>query len=151
MFGQYFCLKVSLFIILALYPAGCATLTTSKANLNEKPNGVRVYPPRIYLFVDAKTSASVVYLPDYARAYDIKPLTFLAKQDFTIEVPDGRLSKLTANQDGTAFLTFFASMTKEAAQVAKGVSKEVITGNFGLASGIYRLNDDGVTFTKVSQ
>lgn len=126
--------------------AGCATIVTTKANSDETPNGVRVYPLRVYLFVDNEKKASeLVWLPDYRRAYDIKPLTFLAKQDFTIEFADGgQLAKLTANQDTTSII----ELLKKAAELgAKGpgvpVGKEVIASNLGLPTGIYRLEDDG--------
>jgi hypothetical protein len=140
-------LKVVLGLAISVLSAGgCATVWTSDVkNLADTPSGVRVYAPRVYLMVDAAKAKSTIFVaPDFRRAYDVKPITVFAKQDFTIELNDGVLSKLTANQDTTAFLTFF----KEAAQLAaKGaglpVSQNTIDGSFGLKSGIYEVTDDG--------
>jgi hypothetical protein len=151
MFRHRFFLIVSL--LLALNVAGCATIITTKANPNENPNGIRVFPPRVYLFVDKeKEKSQLIYLPDYGRAYDIKPLTFLAKQDLTVEFGEGgQVAKFTANQDTTAII----ELLKRAAELAaKGlgvpVAKEVIQSNLGLESGIYRLEDDG-TWVRVTR
>ena len=133
-------------IIATVVVSGCATIVTNKANLNETPKGVRIYPPKVYLLVDTGVNkTTIVYLPDYSRAYDIKPLTIFAKQDFKIETDEGQLKALTANQDTTAMLTFLkeaAALAAKAAGVA--VSSTVINGTFGLESGIYQLGDDGV-------
>ncbi len=137
----------------AILFAGCATIRTEKVtDLNSRPEGVRVYPPRIYLAVDKEHNKSQLYiLPDYQRAYDIKPLTVLAKNDFSIELDDGKISKLTSNQDTTGILTFISQAGQAA---AKGAGLPVsggaaVEGSFGLASGIWRLGDDGV-FRKVN-
>ena len=125
---------------------GCATILTEKADLTQTPAGIRVYPPKVYLLVDTEERrTTLAYLPDYTRAYDVKPLTFLAQQDFKIEVDEGQIKALTSNQDTTAFLTFLkegATLAAKAAGVA--VSSTVINGTFGLPSGIYRLDDDGI-------
>src|SRR5206468_3210193 len=63
--------------------ASCATVLTQKADLAKKPNGVRVYPPKVYLMVDTvEKKTTLAYLPDYSRAYDVLPVTIFAKQDF---------------------------------------------------------------------
>jgi hypothetical protein len=114
--------------------------------LNKAPNGVRVYPPKVYLLVDTnEKKTTLAYLPDYSRAYDVKPLTVLAKQDFKIEVEEGQVKSLASNQDTTAFLTFMKEAATLAAKAAgAAVSSSVINGTFGLQSGIYWLNDQGV-------
>lgn len=133
-------------IIAAVVATGCATVVTNKANLNEAPQGVRIYPPKVYLLVDtAKGKTTIAYLPDYRRAYDLKPLTIFAKQDFKIETDGGQLTALTTNQDTTAMLTFLKEAAELAAKAAGyAVSSTVINGTFGLESGIYQLGDDGV-------
>lgn len=137
----------------AILFAGCATIRTEKVtDLNSRPEGVRVYPPKIYLAVDQPNNKSQVFvLPDYQRAYDVKPLTILAKNDFSIELDDGKISKLTSNQDTTGILTFINQAGQAA---AKGAGLPVggataVDANFGLASGIWQLGDDGV-FHKVN-
>jgi hypothetical protein len=138
-------MKTLKIIALSIGLTGCATITTQKADLAKDPDGVRVYPPRVCLLADEVEKRSVLaYLPDYRRAYDVKPITILAKQDFKIELDEGQLKALTSNQDTTAFLGFL----KEAANLAAraggvGVSSTVLNGTFGLKSGIYCLSDDG--------
>ncbi|MDO8334800.1 MAG: hypothetical protein Q7T35_09050 [Nitrosomonas sp.] len=138
--------KKNLIIVLIItLLTGCATIITEKADLTKAPSGVRIYPQIVYLAVDTQEKKStLMYLPDNARAYDIKPLTILAKQDFKIEVEEGQLKSLTSNQDTTAFLTFLKEAAQMAAKAAGApVSATVINGTFGLASGLYKLGDDG--------
>jgi hypothetical protein len=79
----------------------------------------------------------------------MKPTTIFAKQDFSVDIEEGQLKKLTANQDSTAFLNFFQGAVTTAAKAAGvAVSASPIEGTFGLKSGIYRLQDDG-TFLKI--
>lgn len=124
---------------------GCSTIVTEKAVLSAAPKGVRIYPPAVYFLVDTtEKKTTIAYLPDYQRAYDVKPLTILAKQDFKVDLDEGQLKSLTANQDTTAFLSFLKEAGVMAAKAAGvGVSSTVISGTFGLTSGVYRLGDDG--------
>ena len=122
---------------------GCATILTRKVtNVADEPEGIRVYPPKLYLFVDAqKGESSLITAPDFGNAYDVKPLTVFAKNEFKLEIDDGVVKAVTSNQDTTAFLTFF----KEAAQMAAkgaglGVSQSPLKGTFGLTTGIYVLD-----------
>jgi hypothetical protein len=134
------------FSALMVVVTACATITTHRANLAEKPDGVRVYPSKVYLFVDEEQhQTTIVYAPDFSRAYDIKPLTVLAKQDFKIEMEDSQLKTLTSNQDTTSIIELFKTAAQLGAKAAGlGVSAGSIKGTFGLKSGIYVLNDDGV-------
>ena len=84
--------------------SGCAMVVTKPADLAREPDGVRVYPPKVCLLVDAGANNTVIaYFPDPARAYDVKPL--LARHEFKIEVEEGQLKSLTSNQDTTFFLS----------------------------------------------
>lgn len=128
------------------WAAGCSTVITHQADLAQKPQGVRIYPPQVYLLVDAaERKSTLAYLPDFQRAYDVKPLTILAKQDFKVELDEGQLKSLTDNQDTAGFISLIkegASTAAKAAGVA--VSSTIINGTFGLSTGIYRLDDHGV-------
>ena len=137
---------VALAVVISGLFSGCATIITNTADLTKAPNGVRVYPPKVYLLVDTnEKKTTLAYLPDYSRAYDVKPLTVLAKQDFKIEVEEGQVKSLASNQDTTAILTFMKEAATLAAKAAgAAVSSSVINGTFGLPSGIYCLNDQGV-------
>jgi hypothetical protein len=133
-------------IMLAVAITGCATIVTKHPESPDKtPNGVRVYPPKVYLFVDkAANESQLLVLPDYKHAYDIKPLTILAKQDFKIDVDDGIVKALTSNQDTTAFLTVLTKAAELGAKAAGiPVSKQTLKGTFGLDEGVYELNDEG--------
>lgn len=133
-------------ILLCGWATGCATVITHKADLAQKPQGVRIYPPRVYLLVDTtERKSTLAYLPDFERAYDVKPLTILAQQDFKVELDEGQLKSLTDNQDTAGIISLIkegASTAAKAAGVA--VSSTVISGTFNLPTGIYRLDDHGV-------
>jgi hypothetical protein len=138
-------------MMLLTITGGCAEVSTKRvSDLNSTPQGVRVYAPRVYVLVDNATGASppkqttYFVLPDFRRAYDVSPTTILAKQTFKIELDDGQIKTLSADQDTTGFLTF----VKEAAQLgakAAGlpVSQQTIAGTGGLPDGLYVLDDDG--------
>ena len=131
--------------VLALL-AGCTTLVTRRANLDAPPQGVRIYPPRVYLLVDEeKPDATVLfYLPDYARAYDVKPVTFLARQDFKVELQDGQLKALTADQDTAPLLDLLGKTASAPLLRGPAASAPGLGATYGLKTGIYRLDDDGV-------
>jgi hypothetical protein len=131
---------------LAVGPVACATIVTRKADLGSAPDGIRVYPPKVCLLVDGAANSSVLAtFPDLARAYDVKPLTVLAKQDWKLELEAGQLTALTANQDSSAFPRFVT----EAAQLAAGAAGAGISasaafkGTFGFADGVHCMRDDG--------
>ena len=138
-------------IVLACLTSSCATIVTEKAELGSKPKGVRIYPPKVYLLVDTTANASTIaYVPDFQRAYDIKPLTVFAQQDFRIETDEGQLKSLVSSQDTTAILTFFQGAAELGARAAGvAVSSTTVNGSFGLESGIYLLGDDGM-FQKIT-
>jgi hypothetical protein len=135
--------RISILAAMLSALTGCATfLTRDVADLGTPPKGVRIYPPRVCLLV-GKSSAKLVSLPDFRRAYDVRPLTILAKQDFKVELSDGQLTALTSNQDTTAFLSFLGQAAKTAAEAAGGVSSSEIPGDIGIERGIYCFGDAG--------
>ena len=126
--------------------AGCATIVTREADLARAPDGIRVYPPKVCLLVDTGANATVIAtFPDLARAYDVKPLTILARQDWKLELEGGQLTALAANQDTSAFPRFLT----EAAQVAAGAAgagvsaSGALEGTFGFDDGVHCMRDDG--------
>lgn len=124
---------------------GCATFVVREAKPGEAPNGVRIYPPKLYLLVDSCEGKSrLLYAPDFANAYDVKPVTIFARQDFDVELDEGQLKKLTSNQDTTSILTFFQGAAEMAGKAAGvGVSSTSIDGTFGLADGVWTLDASG--------
>jgi hypothetical protein len=137
--------RILLMSVLASSLGACATFTTDKADLDKEPNGVRIYAPKVYLMVDeSQHRTTIALLPDYTRAYDVRPWTILSKQDFKIELEDGQLKTLTENADTTAILKFITDAAQLGAKAAGlPVSNSIVTGTFGLPSGVYTVTDDG--------
>jgi hypothetical protein len=128
----------------------CARIETRAAK-GPVPDGVRIYPPRVLLFVDAeydrgKGRSSLVVVPDLGNAYDVRQETFLAKNDLQVEVEDGMLRSFWNTIDTTPALAFFkgaGDVGAKTAGIATGVSAREMEGTFGLATGIYALRPDG--------
>ncbi len=135
-------------LLLALPLAGCATVSVN-AGRGPVPDGVRVYPPKVLLMVDAQYDGgrgrtSLVVLPDLGAAYDVRPVTVLAKNDFRIDLEDGMLKTLASGQDTTAILGLVKTAGELGAKAAgTGVSARDLEGSYGLATGIYVLRPDG--------
>jgi len=125
---------------------GCATLVTREADLAKAPDGIRIYPPKVCLLVDTGANATVIAtFPDLSRAYDVKPLTVLAKQELKLELDGGRLASFAASQDTTAFprlLTEAAALAAGAAGAGVAASG-ALEGTFGFDDGVHCLRDDG--------
>jgi len=140
---------LSIAIIACVLLSGCSTILSEKADLNKTSNGIRIFPPKIYFFVNNEQKTTYIYiLPDSTNAYDVKPLTILAKQELTLEINEGMISKLTANQDTTAFIELIKlAATKDAKQssapAAGALTQNSIGGTFGLPDGIYVLSERG--------
>ncbi len=140
---------LSIAIIVCVLLSGCSTILSERADLSKTANGIRIFPPKIYFFVNNEKKITQIYiLPDPTNAYDIKPLTILAKQEFTLELNEGMLSKLIANQDTTAFIELIKlAATKDAKQssvpAAGALTQNSIDGTFGLSDGIYVFSERG--------
>jgi hypothetical protein len=129
---------------------GCTSIKTSTARLDKPPRGVRVYPPAVYLFVDKARGSQYVVAPDYSRAYDVRPLTVFAQQDFGVELTDGVLSRYSGNQATTGPLAFLQKSSELGARAAGvAVSQVNLPGNFGYPDGIYRLNPQTGVFDRI--
>ena len=101
-----------LVVTVSIFLSGCAYVHTEKADLNSAPNGVRVFPSKLFIAVDQqKGQSTIFYGPDMAKAYDIKPMTIFAKNDFQVDVEDGQIKSMKSDQDSSGFLTFFQSIT----------------------------------------
>jgi hypothetical protein len=130
------------------FAAGCATIVTQPADLARAPEGVRVYPPQVCFLVDTRAndgegSTVIAYLPDFDRAYDVRPLTVLARQELRIELEQGRLAALTSSQDTSPLLSLLGK-TAELAAAGVGVSTSApLRGRFGFGDGVHCLRDDG--------
>jgi hypothetical protein len=136
--------------VAALAPVlfGCATISTSPGT-GPVPRGIRIYPPRILLLVDGeydggKGRSTLLVLPNLAEAYDVLPVTVLARNEFRIDVEDGMLKSLQSGQDTTAPIALLKSAGETAARAAGvGVSARDFEGSYGLPTGVYLLKPDG--------
>jgi len=115
-----------------LFFVGCAGFVTSNEN-----QGIEVYRPA-YCFVVSDTNASVFTCPNLASSYLIEPRSFLAKNEFSVELSSGMLAKATDKLDTTAILTFLQGAAETAAQAAgSSASEGSVEGNIGLEPGFY--------------
>lgn len=141
-------IKTVALVAALLTTAGCTGISTRRVDAKDKEiHGIRVYPPRTYLFVSA-TESKLVTLPDLERAYDVKPWAFFAKHDFKLELADGVIAKAETDQDSTASLALLQKLAEIGAEAAKGTAKAAegaaFATNFGLDPGIYRIDDTGI-------
>ena len=119
-------------ITLSSLLVGCAGFVTSN-----DMQGIEVYRPA-YCFVVSETNASVFTCPNLASSYVIKPRSFLAKNDFSVELSSGMLEKATDELDTTAILTFLQGASEVAARAAGSALAEAsVEGGIGLEPGFY--------------
>ncbi|MBU4448533.1 MAG: hypothetical protein KKD99_08100, partial [Proteobacteria bacterium] len=73
---------------------------------------------------------------------DIKPVSFLARNNFEISLSDGQLTNLKADLDTTAIINLLKSMVEKGAEVAKTslVSEIEIEGSIKWESGMYEFD-----------
>ncbi|MBW2289893.1 MAG: hypothetical protein JRG90_18990 [Deltaproteobacteria bacterium] len=125
-------------IALSSLLVGCAGFVTSN-----DMQGLEVYRPA-YCFIVSESNASVFTCPNLASSYLIKPRSFLAKNDFSVELSSGMLEKVTDELDTTAILTFFQGAAETAAKAAgSAVAEGSVDGNIGLEPGFYFWDGSG--------
>jgi hypothetical protein len=125
-------------------------------------HGIRIYPQKVYLFVDAKKdSARILTLPDIKNAYEVKPWSFLSKHDFSVKLAEAQVTELSSNQDSTAALALLQKIVEIAGELGGEALKAAIEGAkagkgakpvadvdlgsaLGLQSGIYEFNEKGL-------
>jgi hypothetical protein len=122
----------------SLLLVGCAGFVTSNGD-----QGIEVYRPG-YCFVVSDSNASVFTCPNLASSYQIKPRSFLAKNDFSVELSSGMLEKASDELDTTAILTFFQGAAATAAKAAgSAVAEGSVEGGIGLEPGFYFWDGSG--------
>lgn len=75
-----------------LLGAGCATVTIEKVTGGQPQAGLHFYRPEPYLLVtddNKQLSTRVIYLPNRAEEYIVRPRVFFAKQEFNVKLQDG--------------------------------------------------------------
>jgi hypothetical protein len=106
--------------VVAILATGCAyTVVKPVGYDDEESRGVRYYDPQPVLVATCET-VSVAFVPNYNRGYSVQFRSFLAKNDTSIGESGGMLSKIEANIDTTALLSFLQAVGKLAALGAAG-------------------------------
>src|SRR6185369_562209 len=106
--------KTTLLSVSLVCLTGCSGISTHRAT-SDATRGIRVYQPKVYLFV-GKQASKLVVLPDPDNAYDVKPWAFLAKTDFDIKTTDGFVTETDVKLDSTAALALIQKAAELAAE-----------------------------------
>ncbi|MEA1015271.1 hypothetical protein [Sphingosinicella sp. LY1275] len=111
-----FLLSATLFPILT----GCAYVTAVPTSPGSAVRGIRINPPKAFVVVNGAGVSSFV-VPDCAREYAIQFGSVFAKNDTTLDISNGMLTKLDNKQDSTAFPLKLVDAVTEAAKVGKSL------------------------------
>ena len=109
--------------------AACAYATAVPVDYNSNKDGFRVYDVKPILIVNGQ-NISIELIPNYNKAYAVQFGAFLAKQDFTLDIQKGFITKLDSKQDSTAIIPLLQDIVKglPLGGVPKAMSGEVQGG-----------------------
>lgn len=125
-------MQKSLAIVAACLLSGCAGFVT-----DNPMQGVEVYRPA-YCLVVTEENTSAFTCPNLASSYEIKPRSFLAKNEFSLHLSSGMLEKVDDDLDTTSLLTFLQQAGTLAAKAAGSpVAEGSVEGRIGLDPGFY--------------
>lgn len=105
---------------LSLLATSCASFTAIPSTNRPNVDGIRVYAPKAYLVVTGETVSSII-VPDCSKEFAIQSRTFLAKNDLTLEMANGMLTKVESKQDTTAFPVKLIDAVIEATKAGKSL------------------------------
>lgn len=132
--------------VLALSISGCAYVDVKSTKGRPQLSGLRVYAPKTLIVVNG-TGVSSLVIPDCSKEYAIRFGSFLAKNDVTLEIENGMLSKLENNQDSTALPLKLLEAVSSAAAAGQSLGtafSEKVDGGLVDRFGVYELScDDG--------
>ena len=125
--------------------AACAYATAVPVDYNSNKDGFRVYDVKPILIVNGQ-NISIELIPNYNKAYAVQFGAFLAKQDFTLDIQKGFITKLDSKQDSTAIIPLLQDIVKglPLGGVPKAMSGEVqggIQDRFQVSEFVF--SDDG--------
>lgn len=122
----------------ALALSGCAGFVTTNPE-----KGVEVYRPGLCLMV-TDASATAFTCPNLTSTYEIKPRSILARNEFTAELNNGMLTKVTDSLDTASLLTFLQAAAELGAKAAGvAVSEQSLEGSIDLDPGFYFWDGSG--------
>lgn len=81
--------------------SGCASVTAVPVNSNPNARGIPIYAPKSLVLVTAD-GPTVVTVPDCSKPYVLQINTAFAKQHVVVDMKDGVVTKIDADQDATA-------------------------------------------------
>jgi len=91
--------------------AACAYATAVPVDYNSNKDGFRVYDVKPILIVNGQ-QITVELVPNYNKAYAVQFGAFLAKQDFTLDIQKGFITKIDSKQDSTAIIPLLQDIVK---------------------------------------
>lgn len=125
-----------------LFLHGCAYVTAVPTHDNASIKGIRVYSPKAFAVVNGN-SVSTLVVPDCSREYAIRFGSFLAKNDTTLEMANGMLTKVDNKQDTTALPIKLVDAVTQAAVAGKSLGSAFsakVDGGTENMFGVYELS-----------
>lgn len=99
---------------------GCATFTAVPTANRPDMKGLRVYSPKTLVVVNG-TGVSSIVVPDCSKEYALQFTSFLAKNDVTVDLANGMVTKVDSKQDTTALPVKIVDAVVEATKAGKSL------------------------------
>lgn len=126
----------------ALLFGGCANFTAVSTANRPETRGLRVYSPKTLVIVNGSGVSSIV-VPDCSKEYALQFNSFLSKNDVTVDLTNGMVTKVESNQDTTAIPLKIVDAIVEAAKAGKSLGTAFSTKAEGGATdrfGMFELS-----------
>lgn len=125
---------------LPLLASGCTwTRARPVAYSDRDTTGVRVYDPKPLLIITEK-STNLVFVPDFRRGYAMQYGSLLARNETTISMDEGRVTRLHSVHNTAELLSLIKTWGQEAIEQAdKLAALGAVSGGIPGMEGIYEL------------
>jgi hypothetical protein len=136
--------RVRLIVLCAALTGGCAWTSVHPVDYGDRAApGLRVYDPKPLLLVTS-SGVSVVFVPDFERAYRVEFGALLAKNNVSLKTSQGALTDLQSAMDTTGPLTLVQTLGQTALEQlpklrALGADVE---GTIAARTGLYEFEYD---------
>lgn len=142
-------MKMNLHALSAIPPIlalqACAYVNVIPTENNPDVKGLRVYAPKALLVVSG-TNVSSVIVPDCSKEFAIQFGSVFAKNDITLDIANGMVTKIDNKQDTTALPLKILDVVKDAAVAGKSLGDAFSTkaeGDSADQFGVYSLECEG--------
>lgn len=98
----------------------CAYVNVVPTANDKSVKGLRVYAPKALLVVSGTTVSSVI-VPDCSKEFAVQFGSVLAKNDITVDIANGMVTKIDNKQDTTALPLKILDVVKDAAVAGKSL------------------------------